>query len=396
MKHLFTRLVIGLLYIVSVHVVMADPPADILNQAKNSYIFTFDAAVTTEQAPTLAASLTEEYGGTLRHVFTTVLHGFSATMSYDNALLLVSENATVAGFVNNGIGHVPGAEGSAGAKGGKGNKGKPQPSSSGQHESWGIGVVGSQDVNATTHHAWIIDTGISDYYAGNELVIDTGVNFVTKGQDTTDDTNGHGTAVAGIIAAMDNQTGMLGVAAGATVHPVRVLHKSLWGTVDDIIKGVDYVAQHIGDYPGAKQVVNMSITVEIAGQEEQAALLDEAIENAIDHTHVKFAVCAGNQGTDVSLYTPAYLGNDPKYGKYIFTIASVDQDLAIASDSNLGDAIDYVDPGVYIETLKPGGGTWYWSGCSMATPHVAGILLLQNEPSNGGVYGYPLATLTGQ
>jgi subtilisin family serine protease len=180
---------------------------------------------------------------------------------------------------------------------------------------------------------------------------------------------------------------VLGIAAGAMVHPVRVLHQNLWGTVDDIIAGVDYVAGRIATYPASDiHVVNMSLTVEIADEPVLASLLDTAVNN-VANTGVKFAVCAGNYGTDVGLYTPAYLSN-----AHVYTVASIDESLSLASDSNYGPQIDYVAPGVAIESLKPGGGTWFWSGCSMATPHVAGILLFKTPEGVENGTGYPLAT----
>lgn len=381
---LFASLVVGY----SAQSTLAAPPPEIQNEANNSFIFRFSSSVAVSEMPVLAASLSHAHNGSLRHVFTHTVKGFSAAMSHADAVNLVSEHSEVTQFVNNGVGHVPG--GSGGAKGAKGGKGKPQAKPDSQIVSWGVSVVGnSHDATSDgiTRHAWIIDTGIDDYYQGSELNIGEGVNFVTKGKDTTDDTNGHGTHIAGILAAIDNDTGVLGIAAGATVHPVRVLHNNLYGTVDAIIAGVDYVAGKIQtDYPDDKHVVNMSLTVEIAGQEEAAAMLDSVIAT-VANTGVNFAVCVGNESTDASLYAPANLFHDN-----VYTVASIDEAGNLASDSNYGPEIDFVAPGVAIESLKPGGGTWFWSGCSMATPHVAGILLFQTPVGHNTSTGYDLAS----
>jgi subtilisin family serine protease len=373
----------------SVPAAWAAPPADIQTEARNSFIFTFSASVADEDIGTLASSLTSSYHGTLRHVFRNTLHGFSTTMARTEAEKLLDENSEVSALVNNGVGHAPGIDpGALASAGAKGGKGKPPGKTEQQVQSWGVAVVGgSQDATAdgTPRHAWIIDTGIDDYYDGSELNIGDGENFVAKGQDTTDDTTGHGTHIAGIIAAIDNDTGVLGIAAGATVHPVRVLHKNRWGTVDDIISGVDYVAGKIADYPNAVHVVNMSLTVEIDGQKAVADLLDDAV-TTLASSGVPFAVCAGNDSTDVSRYSPAHLSLPN-----VYTVASVDEDGNLASDSNYGPEIDYVAPGVTIESLKPGGGTWFWSGCSMATAHVTGILLFQTPEGIDIGAGYDLA-----
>lgn len=367
---------------------LAAPPAEIQTEAQNSFIFTFSDAVASSDIAALAASLSAAYHGTLRHVFTNTIHGFSATMSRADAEALINDNLEVSELVNNGVAHVPGSGAQGGAKGGA--KGKPTANGDEQAQSWGVTVVGgSHDATADriTRHAWIIDTGIDDFYDGTELNIGEGINFVSKGKDTTDDNNGHGTSIAGIIGAIDNNTGLLGVAAGATVHPVRVLHNNLWGTVDDIISGVDYVAGKIGDFPANdKHVVNMSLTVEIAGQEKVAALLDVAV-NSLADSGIPFAVCAGNDGNDVSKYTPAYLPHPN-----VYTVASIDEDINLATDSNQGPEIDFVAPGVHIDSLKPGGGTWFWSGCSMATGHVTGILLFQTPYGIPNTTGYPLAS----
>jgi subtilisin family serine protease len=172
------------------------------------------------------------------------------------------------------------------------------------------------------------------------------------------------------------------------VHPVRVLHKNLWGFVDDIIAGVDYVAGRVGDYPNDIHVVNMSLTVERDIQEDAANMLDAAVYTLAD-SGVNFAVCAGNDADDVSLYSPAHLASTHNN---IHTIASINEDGDLASDSNYGPEISFVAPGVTIESLKPGGGTWFWSGCSMATAHVSGILLFQQPPNEqSSNTGYPLA-----
>ena len=390
MKHSFSTMVIGLICVLSTQFVSAEAPLDVKSDAQSSFIFLFSATVDVEDMPGLAASLTTTYNGELRHVYTNVLQGFSATISSGDALNLVNDNPEVESYVGNGLASVNGGGGTGGAKGGKNADGSRIKGP--EIESWGVSVVGgSQDATDgnVTRHAWIIDTGIDDYYDGHELTIGVGDNFVTKGKDITDDTNGHGTHIAGILAAIaGNGKGVKGIASGATVHPVRVLHKNLWGTTDDILAGIEYTANTIAsDYDGPKHihVVNMSLTVERAGQGAAAALIDTAVNNLAD-TGVKFAVCAGNDSTDVSYYTPAYLSH-----ANVYTVAAIDSAYNLAADSNTGEEIDFVAPGIGIESLKPGGGTWFWSGCSMATPHVAGILLFQTPVAVPHDSGYPLA-----
>ena len=106
---------------------------------------------------------------------------------------------------------------------------------------YGIASVGYADYTGT-HLAWIIDTGID--YDHPDLNVNTTLakTFVNKTY-TADDDNGHGTHCAGIVAAKNNDIGVVGVAANAFVVPVKVLDKTGKGACSIIIAGVDYVAQ---------------------------------------------------------------------------------------------------------------------------------------------------------
>ena len=375
MKHPFSHLIIGLVVAFTAQATLAN---EAQTEASNSYIFLFEDSVDSMDIEGLAASLTTSHNGSLRYVYSNTIKGFSADISRDDATSLVNNNQGIVDrFVDNGVVSFNAA---GGAK--KGVK-----FTADEISSWGATFVGSQDATAGSieRHAWIIDTGIDDYWGDKDLKIGEGANFVLKGQDTTDDVNGHGTHIAGILAAKNNDTGVLGVAAGATVHPVRVLHKNLWGTTDAIMKGVDYVAEMIGDdaYKDDIHVVNMSLTMEIAGQEDTVGVIELAINKLTDYGNndVKVAVCAGNDGTYAGDYSPARMSMLPNSN--VYTVASIAQGPSLASDSNYGaPPISFVAPGVAIESLKPGGGTWFWSGCSMATPHVAGILLFGTPNPN--------------
>ncbi len=132
--------------------------------------------------------------------------------------------------------------------------GRPAPEPIIQSTQWGVTRVGGP-VNETRKTVWIIDTGI-DLDHPDLNVDNAGRNRTFVGSRTTpDDENGHGTHVAGIIAAIDNSIGVVGVAAGATVVSVRVLNKQGSGTTSGVIAGVNYVAgaAEVGD------VANMSL-----------------------------------------------------------------------------------------------------------------------------------------
>ena len=222
-------------------------------------------------------------------------------------------------------------------------------------------------ISGATGTAWVIDTGID--FGHPDLLIDEGRSrsFVS-GETTGDDGNGHGSHVAGTIAGIDNTIGTVGVAAGAKVVAVKVLNKRGSGTNSGVIAGVDYVAS-VGQ---SGDVANMSL----GGGVSEA--LDTAVVNA--STTVKFAVAAGNDGGDAILHSPARAN-----GPNIYTVAAFSPHTGLwASFSNWGrPPVDYADPGVSIFSTWLNGGYNTISGTSMATPHLAGVLLL-GPVRNGG------------
>ncbi len=185
------------------------------------------------------------------------------------------------------------------------------------------------------------------------------------GTTTPQDQNGHGTHVAGTIAAYDNAFGVIGVAPGARVVAVRVLDRRGSGSNSGVIAGVDYVAAN--GRPG--DVANMSL----GGGISQA--LDTAVVNAAAGG-VKFAVAAGNDGANANNYSPARAN-----GVNLFTVSAFSNGDAWASFSNFGNPpVDYAEPGVSIKSTWLSGGYNTISGTSMATPHLAGILLARATP----------------
>ena len=226
-------------------------------------------------------------------------------------------------------------------------------------------------ISGATGTAWVIDTGINLTHP--DLNVDAGRsrNFVER-ETSPNDLNGHGSHVAGTIAGIDNTIGTVGVAAGAKVVAVRVLNAQGSGTNAGVIAGVDYVAS-VGV---AGDVANMSL----GGGVSQ--VLDDAVVRA--STVVKFALAAGNDGGDANLHSPARAN-----GPNIYTIAAFSPHTGLwASFSNFGKPpVDYAEPGVSIFSTWLNGGYNTISGTSMATPHMAGLLLLGSIRSGGTVRG---------
>ncbi len=380
-KLIFAVLILGLFPTL----VTAAPPPEVLDEAKNSYIFVLSSDVAAKEVPGLAKGLAKQYGGTVRHTYAKVMKGFSATMSEQDAALLASQNPQILRYARNGV-VFAGKQSNANGSGSKG----PKPTE--QITPWGILRVGGSG-DGTGRHAWILDTGID--LANPDLNVDesTGINCVSRGKDTIDDTIGHGTQNAGIIAAINNDIDVVGVAAGATVHPVRVLHNNLYGYFDEIICGINHIANTVDsvDANPSHHVVNMSISAVVLGQEDGVALMEAAIQDAIDKHGLRFSVCAGNDGDDAANYSPARM-TDPN----VYTVTAIDQNDQLYSRGNYGPAVNWAAPGVAVTTLKTGGGLATWSGCSYAVPHVSGILLLGNDPvPDGYVANIPIATING-
>lgn len=242
---------------------------------------------------------------------------------------------------------------------------------------YGITRVGGA-VNGAGLRAWVIDTGIDLDH--NDLNVDTqmSTSFVTS-ESTADDGNGHGTHVAGTIAAIDNGIDVVGVAAGATVVAVKVLSGSGSGTTAGVIDGVDYVTANAS----SGDVANMSL----GGGTSTA--LDAAVRNAADQG-IMFALAAGNDGADANNSSPARV----EYPN-VWTVSAIDSNDNFASFSNYGNPpIEYAAPGVSIKSLWKQGGVNTISGTSMASPHVAGVLLVTggNPTSDGTANGDPDGT----
>lgn len=246
--------------------------------------------------------------------------------------------------------------------------------------SWNITKVGFGD--GTGKVAWVIDSGID--FDHPDLTVDKTLSksFVDGVTSATDE-NGHGTHVAGIIAAKNNDFGVLGVASGATLVSLRVMDKNGDGKLSSIIQALAYVNAHAK----AGDVVNISIS-----EDGVSEILDDQIKaNAAKGIFITLA--AGNDGKPANQYSPARV-NAPN----VYTISAVDSTGTFASFSNYGnDVIDYAAPGVKILSTYKNQKYAIMSGTSMAAPHVAGLLLLngKNITISGAALDDPGATPAG-
>lgn len=251
-----------------------------------------------------------------------------------------------------------------------------------QSTPWGINRVGSASGAGKT--AWVIDTGVDLDHPDLNVDVNRSVSFaglyfwIWRIGDDTDpnDGNGHGTHVAGTIAAKNDGNGVVGVAYGATVVGVKVLGSGGSGSTSDIVDGVDYVAANAS----AGDVANLSL----GGGASTA--LDNAVRN-LGSTGVLVALAAGNESQDANNVSPARTNH-----QNVVTVSAMDSNDNFASFSNYGSPVDYCAPGVSVNSTWIGGGYRSISGTSMASPHVAGLLLLRgstNLNTDGTVNGDP-------
>ncbi|HMG68231.1 MAG TPA: S8 family serine peptidase [Chitinophagaceae bacterium] len=228
--------------------------------------------------------------------------------------------------------------------------------------TWNIKRTGYGDGTGKT--AWVIDTGID--FAHPDLTVDqTRSKSFLNGVTSADDENGHGTHVAGIIGAKNNEFGVLGVASGATLVSLRVLDKNGSGLLSSIIQALGYVNTngHAGD------VVNLSL-----GEDSISTILDQQVQNTAARG-IYIAIAAGNDSEPARNFSPGRAN-----GTNIFTVSAIDSLDNFASFSDFGnDVVDYAAPGVHILSTYLNGKYAYMSGTSMAAPHMAGLLLLKGR-----------------
>ena len=331
----------------------------------NSYICVFKKnAVSRGQVEAEAHRSVKAQGGNVGHVYRVALQGFSANMAPQAMERMKANNPNIAYCEQDQIMAIP--QFRIEAKPGGGGTQPPQET------PWGIARV-KGGAAGTFGTAWVIDTGID--YTHPDLNVDTARSRSFLGGTTTPvDQNGHGTHVAGTIAALDNGIGVIGVSPGARVVAVRVLDRRGSGSNSGVIAGVEYVAAN--GQPG--DVANMSL----GGGVSQA--LDDAVVTAASGG-VKFALAAGNETDNANNHSPARAN-----GPNVYTVSAFANGNTWASFSNYGNPpIDYAEPGVSIKSTWLNGGYNTISGTSMATPHLAGLLLLGAPRPGGNVAGDP-------
>ncbi len=244
--------------------------------------------------------------------------------------------------------------------------------------SWGVKRIGAGLVHDSLNKGTgikvaIIDTGIDYSHSDLSSNYRGGYDFVNDDDDPMDD-HGHGTHVAGTVAALDNSVGVVGVAPEADLYALKVLNSGGGGSYSDVIAALEWCVDN------GIQVTNNSYGSSGDGGKTVKAAFDNAYYNyGIIHVGA-----AGNNGDfsgkgDTIIY-PA------KYDSVIAVAATNQSDLR-ASWSSTGHDLEISAPGESIYSTLVGGGYGGMSGTSMASPHVAGTVALMIDAGVSDIRG---------
>ncbi|MCD1258265.1 S8 family serine peptidase [Paenibacillus athensensis] len=199
----------------------------------------------------------------------------------------------------------------------------------------------------------LLDTGVDTNSA--ELHIAGGVSFVPS-EPTMEDWNGHGTGTAGVIGALKDNSGLLGIAPEASLYEIKVMDRNGQGTYSQVIEGIEWAIDHHID------IVSMSFTGSVYSQ-----ALKDAMQAAHDNGILLIAA-TGNDGAKNVEY--------PAKFPSVIGVGAVDGNNQIAPFSNTGKELQIVAPGVNIPSLGLHDTHVTMSGTSLAAPHVAGVAAL--------------------
>ena len=345
------------------------------NVVPDSYIIVINED--TDTPGKAASDMAQKYGVSPQNIYSHALKGFSAlvpegrlnALKNDPRVKFISEDRLV----------------SIDAVG----KGKPVPTPAPQPVETIPTGVRRAGVNSANHGFGIgvavIDTGIDLTHP--DLNVVANMTCIPRTKSGNDD-NGHGTHVAGTIAALDNEFGVLGVASQSDLYAVKVLDKRGSGSWSSVICGIDWVTENAQALN--IKVANMSLGGSGYSDDNCGKDNADALHQAIctsTAAGITYVVAAGNENDDVANHVPA------AYDDTVITVSAlVDTDGlsgglgsstgyglddTFASFSNYGSPIvDLGAPGVNILSTWKGGAYNTINGTSMATPHVSGAAAL--------------------
>lgn len=216
----------------------------------------------------------------------------------------------------------------------------------------------------------IINTNLLSEFTGKNIkiaILDSGINFehpdfsynIKRGYNTINpndlprDDNGHGTLVAGIIAAQNNNFGVLGIAPDAEIYPVKVLDKYGEGDINNIVQGINWCIEN------KIQIINMSFAIF-----KDNSILYNSIKKAVNAGIIVVASAGNSYGGEVG-YPAAY--------KEVISVTAINKNNRIAKVSPIG-KIDFCAPGENIISTTSRNSYEKCEGTSIAAPYVSGII----------------------
>jgi subtilisin len=232
---------------------------------------------------------------------------------------------------------------------------------------WGVRHIRAPDIWSRSTgkrvKIGVVDTGIDYYHPDLRGRISRGINLIHRSMLPHDD-NGHGTHIAGTIAASNGQNGMLGVSPGALIYPIKAFDHNGTAYVSDIIAGIDWCVRN------RMNIINMSF-----GMRQYSSALHDAVRRA-HQAGIVIVASSGNDGKRTMVDYPARLPQT-------ISVGAITRSNAVAAFSNKGKDIDIYAPGDKIHSTWLSGKYNELSGTSMATSHVSGTiaLLLESKPS---------------
>ena len=326
------------------------------------YIVVLDSGADARSVATAQAS---QFGFDLGHVYTSALQGYSATMS--PAVAAALEATPGVRWVQHDRPVSIDAQTT------------PTGINRANADASPTAAINGSDQRVNVDVA-VIDTG-ADLSHPDLNINRAGAKNCSIGAINANDMNGHGTHVSGTIGAIDNGNGVVGMAPGARIWPVKVLTDAGSGLNSDVICGIDYVTAHASEI----EVANMSLGGAGTDDGNCGNTNQDAMHKAICKSvaaGITYAVAAGNDSEDAANSTPAAYDevitvsaladfNGVPGGGAPSTCRS-DVDDTFAEFSNYGSDVDIIAPGVCINSTWMLGGYNTISGTSMASPHVAG------------------------
>ncbi|MBI2630053.1 S8 family serine peptidase [Candidatus Pacearchaeota archaeon] len=200
----------------------------------------------------------------------------------------------------------------------------------------------------------VIDSGINKNHSDLIGNVIGGVSFINDSKYWEDDL-GHGTSVAGVISALNNEIGVVGVAPESKLYSIKVIGTS-GGKLSNFIQGIQWAIDN-----------NMDIIVMSLG----IAVDSPSLKRMVDEAYSKGIILVAASGKDNQIYYPA------KYSSVI-AVGSINENNELTSENGAGEELEFVAPGTNVISIN-GENYGSFDGTSMAAPHVAGVIALLKE-----------------